>query len=286
MKILVSVVNWTGALLIQRKLLDMYCGEKYELVAFVDTPTKPSRLNFFNSNLRKVVIEEVSRLADRCIVVPEEAHKFRQELFGQKTESAINPVTRCADILQLMWIQEMIDSTEPIIVLDSDMFPFKEFSSKNFGVDKYLCAVPQARRNDFSEVNYFWNGLLFMKPNLIPNPQLWSFDCGQIEGLNVDVGGQLHHWISSLSHDQRSGIREISHYSSGSWEFARKNLDLGVFENYVVHDDRNLRGKAFSEIYDDGFFHFRAGSNWRFERTSVVMRRRAFFESNFHKLLE
>jgi hypothetical protein len=32
--------------------------------------------------------------------------------------------------------------------------------------------------------------------------------------------------------------------------------------DYIRHDDRNIDGKYFTELYDDTFFHFRAGSNW------------------------
>jgi hypothetical protein len=70
-------------------------------------------------------------------------------------------------------------------------------------------------------------------------------------------------------------------HSSLNWQINDFDgiLPEGI-RQFIMNDDRNRGGKVYSEIYDQTFLHYRAGSNWREESSQVVKdRNQNFFNS-------
>jgi hypothetical protein len=117
-----------------------------------------------------------------------------------------------------------------------------------------------------------WGGLIFIDAEKIPFKQIWSFDCGKINGIRVDVSGNTHYWLKLIEENGlESKFQKIQHFPSLQWKYT----DLtGIFskaiKEFIVKDERNLDGKYYTEFYDETFLHFRAGSNWKKEPAQVV----------------
>ena len=98
-----------------------------------------------------------------------------------------------------------------------------------------------------------------------------------MNNVPVDVSGQTHVWLKAV---KKLGVEPkwLSHLSSLKWgmdeldiQISRKVLD------FIIHDDRNLDKKFYTELYDYKFLHFRAGSNWKKEPSEIVRKRNQNF---------
>jgi len=134
----------------------------------------------------------------------------------------------------------------------------------------------QNRKGKFGrQVKYYWNGLLMFDPLNLQYLEDFSFDCGKVRGIKVDTGGQSYWWIKKI---EENGLEVtlgyINHLSSLNWRI--NDFEAFIPEGirqFILKDDRNQAGKMYSEIYDQTFLHFRAGSNWREESAQVVKER-------------
>jgi hypothetical protein len=124
---------------------------------------------------------------------------------------------------------------------------------------------------------------MFIDSDQIPYKELWSFDCGKINGVKVDVSGNTHYWFEKIKeHGLEKRFEQINHYPSLQWDEG----DLtGIFSKairkFIVEDQRNVNNKFYTEFYDGSFLHFRAGSNWNKEPALIVENRIKNFTDSF-----
>lgn len=276
LKVITTVAAWPEALPVMKELLKRHLSESFEFIIFVDTPTKPGPYNLWDKELRSKAYKTAVDLGDRAYLVPEEIHKDRGILFPSTIEkSGKNANTRAADTLQYAWCQEIQNSKMPVFIIDNDMFPVRDFSVKEILADSVLAGVySQSPSKDFSKIiPWIWAGLLFLDPLRMNHKELWSFDCGRVDGVPVDVSGQTYHWLHSALQE---GIEPkwINHLSSLQWTI--DDLPISLPEeiiNFMQQDDRNVDNKFYCELYQETFLHFRAGSNWNRESAEKVRER-------------
>ncbi len=277
-KVLTTVASWPEALGLQRLALSKYLAEDFELIGIIDTPTQPGPYNLWDINLRGNAIKIANEVCDRTIVIPEEIHFNRSKLFKETKEpSGSNANLRAADSLQFAYNKEILESFEKIIVLDNDMFPISNFSWDQEMQKKFCKSVVHESKGKLTKrsIDYLWSGLMFLDAATMPYKNEWSFDCGKIKGIKVDVSGQTHHWYKKIKENMlESGFQPISHLPSLQWgesdltsAFSRELID------FVTYDDRNIESKFYTEFYNNSFLHFRAGSNWNKESALIVKKR-------------
>jgi hypothetical protein len=272
-KVITTVAAWPEALPVMKELLKRHLNEPFEFIVFVDTPAKPGPYNLWDKELRRKAYETAEDLADRAYLVPEEIHKDRRILFPYTIEkSGKNANTRAADTLQYAWCQEIQSSNVPVFVIDNDMFPVRDFSVKEILAGSVLAGVysQSPSKNLAKIIPWIWAGLLFLDPSRMEHKEKWSFDCGRVDGVPVDVSGQTYHWLQAALLE---GIEPnwINHLSSLQWALDELPISLPKeITSFMQQDDRNIDNKLYCELYRETFLHFRAGSNWNRETAEKV----------------
>ena len=276
-KVITTVAAWPEALALQRKLLDKYLLQDYDFISFVDTPQEPCMFNLWDSNLRQHASNLAQEHCDRSYMVPDYLHRNRKLQFSNTTEKRANNANlRAADTLQYAWNLEISRSNTPVLILDNDMFPISKFSITEEISPRPVKSVinySHSRKGNKS-VPWLWSGLLFIDPSQIQDKELWSFDCGKVDGVPVDVSGQTHHWYTR----NVNSITELKHLPSCQWNLSDTNFKFKIsLLNFLETDNRNVDNKFYCELYDEKFLHFRAGSNWRNESADTVKARNEAF---------
>lgn len=272
-KVITTVAAWPEALPVMKELLKRHLNESFEFIVFVDTPAKPGPYNLWDKELRRKAYKTAEDLADRAYLVPEEIHKDRRILFPYTIEkSGKNANTRAADTLQYAWCQEIQNSNVPVFVIDNDMFPVRDFSVKEILAGSVLAGVysQSPSKNLAKIIPWIWAGLLFLDPSSMEHKEKWSFDCGRVDGVPVDVSGQTYHWLQAALLE---GIEPnwINHLSSLQWALDELPISLPKeITSFMQQDDRNIDNKLYCELYRETFLHFRAGSNWNRETAEKV----------------
>ena len=282
-KVITTVAAWPDALPTMKILLDRHLKEDFEFIAVIDTPSKRGPYNLWDETLREQAVQVAQKVCDSYLVVPEIIHQNRRIQFPQTSEpKGKNANTRAADTLQYAWNQLIKDSSTPVLILDSDMFPVKDFSILEKLHSNVLAGVYSTSPSKDGSVliPWIWSGLLFVNPAKMPAKEIWSFDCGRINKVPVDVSGQTYYWLKSA---ESLGIKLewLQHYSSLRWNMIDIELKLPRdIVSFMESDDRNVNNSFYCELYDETFIHFRAGSNWRRESAQIVNKRNKEFLSS------
>ncbi len=191
------------------------------------------------------------------------------------------------------------------LILDSDMFLVKPLNFMN-RINSDFVGVKQVRDHVF----YYNNQLCFLNfKKLIDFDKCKKFYPGAIDSIMCDCGGYLYYYFTKNTNITHSGFEKI--ICSGtitdrdidnkgfikkidlvefinndeklknfykreieiSYLNGTKNPITGPKSNYGVSE-----GTAFSEIFDETFLHFRAGSNWigHTEKTRIERKQNLF----------
>ena len=219
-KVVTTVAAWPETLAVTRKLLEKHLLEDFELIAFVDTPEKKSAFNLWDEKLRDRAYKTSQSICERSYLIPEKTHKQRRELFPKtKEKKAKNANTRAADTLQTAWNFEICNSEYPVLILDNDMFPIADFSFYDKLAAHSIRGVVNTSKDPRSEkrIDWIWSGLMYIDPSKMLLKDIWSFDCGEVDGIPVDVSGQTHHWLAK-NRNSLNGLTVLKHLSSLNWE--------------------------------------------------------------------
>jgi len=274
-KVITTVASWPKALELQKLSLNKYMSEPFELIGVIDTPKDSGPYNLWDPDLRNKAIEIAEETCERIIVVPEEIHQDRSKLFKSTKElSGSNANLRASDSLQYAFNSEILNSKSKILILDNDMFPIIDFSWEEKMRKKFCRSVIHTSQSRFKKrsISYLWSGVMFIDASQMPYKEIWSFDCGKINGIKVDVSGNTYYWFEKIKKNRlESWFDPISHLPSLQWNYS--NLS-GIFSDeirkYIIEDKRNVNDNYYTEFYDGTFLHFRAGSNWNKEPAQVV----------------
>lgn len=251
--IITTVVNNPKFIELQHKTLKKYIKGEYEFIVFNDAKKFPDFTNYGNPQISMLIQNTCSNLGIKCIPVPNSNHMFNKDA-----------AKRCADTHNFV-LDYMIKIPGKYLSIDSDMFLISEFNTLKF--DNYdVAIVPQIR----GHIKYFWNGIYYFNTLIMNNQKMLKWDCGLIEGEQTDVGGSMYHWLNNTTQDC---IYTIKHFPSLTWE--EKDLPNHINSNilsFCKNDTRNENNKFFSELYDNTWFHYRAGGNWRGEGANIQLK--------------
>lgn len=254
MKILTTSVNNTVFIKLQYMLLKKYMPKniEYEFIVFNDSKNFPDDTNGGNLNISLFIQDTCESLGIKCINIPNEHHKYIK-----------NPSIRCANSMNFILKYQEDNPPDEYIILDCDMFPIAPINIEEYR--KYNCALLlQSRQNK----NYFWPGILYFNFHKMKDIKLMNWNCIP----DFDTGGMMIQWLSL---QDPNTIYYIDSLLSLCWdkktipEFLLQddNIQYNNLINFIHNDPRNSKpdNKYFTEIYDNTFFHYRSGTNWRNE---------------------
>jgi hypothetical protein len=206
--------------------------DDYEVLVINDTRVIPH----FSNMWRRGVTGEI-RVAARAAGVrhrrfPQYLHTRRELIFPEEPKAfreLEDANSRCADAIQYGVNLLLSESDQPILILDADMIPVAPFYWKNWLKRYPIWGVPE---NKGPGIDYLWNGIILVDPAQVNAMDRFNIDCGQLDGVPVDVGGMLH-------------------------EFLRAN------EGRVGTISRLYDWIDGFELCGDIFAHLRGGGNWQ-----------------------
>ena len=270
MKIIIASTHCSRTDLIeyQFKSIKKFVKNDYDYYVFNDATQEARLINFNNPNIRQEIRDTCSKLNINCIDIPQNIHKDRQILFPNTKEFNVeNAVTRCADSTQYLY-NYFKDTNQIIVIIDSDMFFIKHVDIVNDILnDNVIAYIGQAKGND---VAYMWNGFLVYNLEKMINCKNLNFDCGNINGEPVDVGGHTHFWLQENKHLNKKilGCFHIPTKTAlQNYEFIYPTYIQEYFNNVAELNQNDIINKEL--IANDIILHMRgAGGNWDYANSS------------------
>lgn len=264
---------------IQRDLIKKFCKEEADLLCVLDGKDDVSDFtNEGHTNIRKEMIDICKKNDINFIEVPKELHQqpLRNTLFPSflynDTYSTrhLDPSSRTAVSNQLGYntFHKYLSHYRYLVMIQSDVFPFKEFSVVDMLDGNSLLYKNQVRETNDKKhtISHAWDGFLFfdfMVDKSI-NWNTFSFDTGHT-GINknifTDTGGATWYILEKILQKKK-----ISSKDSLQWSLSDPYIDTlpQPIQNFCCCDIRNKDGNIFSEIMNDNFIHLRGGGNWEF----------------------
>jgi hypothetical protein len=259
---------------IQRDLIKKFCSEDAELLAVLDGKPTPCFTNFGDTSMRQRQINTCRTAGITFVEVPPELHTepHRAQLFSVKSPGKyttdfrnyeLDPSSRTAVSNQFGWRtfhQYLASSYDYLVMIQSDVFPFRPFSVREMLDGNSLLYKDQER----APIHYAWDGFLmfdFTKDKSIPWNE-WNFDSGiQHDNVFTDTGGGT--WPLLLNIPLKKSIDAKNSLQWSNDDPYLKTLPVLV-QAFLLDDVRNKDNKIFSEIKHHHFVHLRGGGNWEF----------------------
>jgi len=156
-----------------------------------------------------------------------------------------------------------------VMVNDSDLFLVKEYDPRLVvhGFEIVGRSIKQIyHRNESDEnpinkynIDYFSNQFIIIDYSKVKDIYKISFEPCIIDGINLDCGGKLVEYFKEM----KGNYHSINEYCSGYTMSEINMVELDdMIMSYLKKDIEINNGQSFSEVFDNSFIHFRAGSNW------------------------
>ncbi len=238
---------------IQNKTFKAFLQDNYEFVVFNDGP---------NQKMAQAIENTCNKLNIRCIRIPQEIHA-RPYLKRLPGENWNNPSCRTANVVQYSLDTLGFDHNGIVVIIDSDMFLIKDFSIVKYLEGFNFVGLAQGRNH----IRYVWNGLVFMDMRTLPNKRTINFNCGRIEGQQVDTGGHMYYYFKNNPTIRLKWYIAMAKIEPGHPHDlprdAKSLRALGYDENsidFILSFDKQY---GFEFHADKHFIHYHAGgSNW------------------------
>jgi hypothetical protein len=180
-------------------------------------------------------------------------------------------------------LKYQIANPDQYLILDSDMFLIDYLDVNERYKDFKIAFNLRSRFANNKIYRYMWVGILYMDMRKIDD--IYYLDWGLNYGI-TDVGGLSEEWMNRQIKDNETipSVNEIefnrfdNYHTSNiyfmkairghSWKINElpENLKKNKkFIEFLKEDKRNYGELIFSEIYDNIFYHYHAGCNWRGE---------------------
>jgi hypothetical protein len=273
MKVITCVVNNPIFIEIQYKTLKKYLKNDYEYIVFNDAKPYPDITNGNNVKIRTDIEDICKRLNIKCINIPNDTPYHR---------TIKCPATRSAIGMNFM-LKYQIANPDQYLLLNSDMFLI-DYLDVNERYNGYKTAFNlRTRFSNNKKYVYMWSGIVYLDTRKIED--IYYLDWGLNYGI-TDVGGLTEEWINrQLNEGEKipsvyeiefnkfdnyhtSNIYFMKTNRGNTWKINEIHKYLNKnkkFIEFLKEDKRNYGELIFSEFYDDIFYHYHSGGNWRGE---------------------
>jgi hypothetical protein len=138
-----------------------------------------------------------------------------------------------------------------VAIIDSDMFLIRPFSIEQYMRGYDLAGYPQSRKH----IEYIWNGIVFFDMQTLPDRKTINFNCGPIDGIGLDVGGQTYRYFQSHP-NLRLKFMDGMYLKLDHQISQREASDPNLY--FLLNKNPN----NIEFFLDYSFFHYRGGGNW------------------------
>lgn len=159
------------------------------------------------------------------------------------------------------------EPSDLVLMLDFDMALMRPSSISKFMDGHDLAGIGQSRGyvKGGENIFYLWPGFIVWNMKTIPAPQDVNLDGGSVDGISVDVGGQLCYWLRAHP--------EIKYKSPSQAKPMPPTFDI------IPEKFRSSYEDSFQyEVVCEDFLHFRAGSNWDHKPNDFFARKMQLYE--------
>jgi hypothetical protein len=245
---------------IQYKTFKHFLQDEYEFVVFNDANTP---------DMFKQINEMCDRYNIKSIAIPQSIHDkpYLPRLPGDDYH---RPNVRHVNALQYSLDVLGFDFDGIVAIVDSDLFLVKPMSIHEYMAD---CDIAAGQRGVPGNVFYFWPGIVFLKMNELPNRRSMNFNCGVINGYNVDSGGWTHYYLSAHPTLRIKWINELMagvlfcpdrfcnvHVADSRAEEIIALQNMGFDEEQIKFLQQKPDSIEF--FCQNRFLHYRAGTNY------------------------
>lgn len=245
---------------IQYKTFKHFLQDEYEFVVFNDANT---------ADMHHQIAAMCESLHIRSVAIPQKIHDkpYLPRLPG---DSYHRPNVRHANVLQYSLDVLGFEFDGIVAIVDSDLFLVKPMSINAYMAD---CDIAAGQRGVPGNIFYFWPGIVFLKMNELPDKKSMNFNCGSINGQNVDSGGWTHYYLSK---HPKLRIKWINELMAGVLFCPDRFCPVSAAGS-IVEEVTALRKMGFDEeqikflqqkpdsiefFCENRFLHYRAGTNY------------------------
>ena len=254
MKVVTAVVNNPIFIEIQYYTLKKYMKCDYEFIVFNDAKDFVDFTNGGDITIKAIIQNICDRLNIQCININNQHHANKNNRFCQE------PSHRTADSMNVILAYQK-QHPDLYLLLDSDMFLIDYFDISDY--DEYDCSVVLQHRKDvdrITDIYYIWNGIYYFNIHRLDTSLMnWGLT------YTTDTGGRMYEWLKLLLSKEDDNVHFMKYLKSGEWNIQDMPANLKTNERlvrFLQGDIRNVNGNFFCELYDNKFFHYRAGGNW------------------------
>ena len=252
-----AVVNNPTFIEFQVHTLKYFVKGDYTFTVYNDAKRFPDYSNFGDPNVRRRIEDTCSKLNIPCISI-ENNHHIKSQSASRRTADALN-----------IMLDAQRKTQDRFRILDADMFPIMPFDTKKYRA--YDAAIlPQIKTTKGKSLDYFWNGIAYFDMATLNPKEIMNWNDEWVEDVFTDTGGGMYYFLK----ETKNKFYRIPYLQSLTWSSLDWPLDVDTrWLQYAHNDDRNKDGKYFTELYDNTFFHFRAGGNWEKYSADMYERR-------------
>ena len=266
MKIVTAVVNNPIFIEIQYYTLKKYMKCDYEFIVFNDAKDFCDFTNGGDITIKTTIENICKQLNVQCININNQHHANKTNRWCQE------PSHRTADSMNVI-LEYQKQHPDYYLLLDSDMFLIDDYNIDDY--KKYDCSIVLQHRKDIDQITdiyYIWNGLYYFNIHKLDTSLMnWGLT------FTTDTGGRMSTWLKaliptlhllnelSINQHKCDKVHFMKYLKSGEWNMNDMPTNLKANERlarFLQNDIRNINGQFFCELYDDKFFHYRAGGNW------------------------
>lgn len=258
---------------IQYKTFKKFLHDEYEFIVFNDAP---------GQNMCDKINNMCAKYGVRCVRIPQEIHD-KPYLPRLARENFHAPAVRNCNVVQYSLDTIGFDHDDILVLLDSDMFLVKDFSVIKYMKNLDTAGLDQERKG----FHYLWIGLVMLNMQTLPDKRTLTFNCGEIEGVPVDSGGQTYHYLKQNPKLKINYIDEKGPFHLRCNECKKLNILQCTHNRDVLLKngfDQNIINciqmyPLFTFFLNNSFLHYYAGTNWNGEnKDRIVQKTNALYD--------
>lgn len=269
---------------IQYRTFKKFLKDDYEFIVFNDASS---------DEMAQQIINTCKKYGIHCIRIPQEIHK-RPYLQRWPGEDYNHPTIRNCNVVQYSLDNLGFFHDDIVMILDSDLFLIKEFSIKDYLNSHDIGGVLQLRYKDGApSIRYLWIGLAFLNMATMPNKYTINFNCGRVDGIPVDAGGQTHYYLQDNPTAKVNYFNQML-FDDLKCDFCKQNQYTSCLQIAIILKELGLSdplitlvqtGVSMEIFLDAHFIHYRGGSNWDYQSPNFHANKTKYLQEFIQKIL-